>query len=219
VCPLPIWPLPPPLRQFATTNQAGPGSAGTWFRRDRRFAEWAEVARRADSALRPADADGAAGRDPDLRGLGSKSDPPHELPVTGTGNRARIVRLASQYQRPGRQARGQAVVDICRRFEPAAQGRNMPSKMLKTGCRRGRYGTLGWSRLRKGTGREIDLEQSRSEARAAKTPEKTSGPAAAKCERVSRWPCRVARTGSLLLARLVAGLALEGVFLLVDHRT
>src|SRR5208283_740716 len=106
---------------------------------------------------------------------------------------------------PGRQVQGQAVVDICQRFEPAAQGRNMPSKMLRTGCRRGRYGTLGWSRLRKGTGREIDLEQSSSVAGAAKTPEKTPGPAAAKCERVSKWPRRVARTGSLLLARLVAG--------------
>ncbi len=219
MCPLPIWPLPLPLPRFATTNQAGPGSAGTWFRRDRRFAERAEVARRDVSAHRPADAGGAAGRDPDLRGLGSKSDPPRELPVTGAGNRTGIVRLAAQYHRPGRQVQGQAVVDICRRCEPAAQGRNMPSKMLRAGSRRGRCGTSGWSRLRKGTGREIDLEQSRSEARTAKTPEKTSGPAAAKCERMSKWPCRVARTGSLLLARLVAGLALEGVFLLVDHRT
>ena len=48
----------------ATTNQAEPGSAGTWFRRDRRFAERAEVARRDVSAHRPADADGAAGGAP-----------------------------------------------------------------------------------------------------------------------------------------------------------
>ena len=195
MCPLPIWSLPLPLRQFATTNQAGPGSAGTWFRRDRRFAEHAEVARRDVSAHRPADADGAAGRDPDLRGLGSKSDPPRKLPVTGTGNRTGIVRRASQYHRPGRQAQGQAVVDICRRLGPAAHGRKMPSKMQRSGSRRSRYGTSGWSRLRKGTGREIDLEQSRSEAGAAETPEETSGPAAAKCERVSEWPRRVAANG------------------------
>src|SRR5208337_2708879 len=96
VGPLPIWPvpLPLPLSRFATMNQAGPGSAGTWFRGDRRSAERAEVARRDVSAHLPAGADGAAGTDPYLRGLGSKSDPPRELPVTGTGNRTGIVRLA-----------------------------------------------------------------------------------------------------------------------------